>query len=147
MPISLPITPFLVRGKIKRFSIWRKSGVWRAFCNRVLKIHENSNRRYGVRWTVKWRPTRPAPPNPNWNGAKTDPGTSQAPWRVYNIGAIEKVLGKKAEMEMLPLQPGDVPDTYADVTGLVEQIHYKPATPVVQGVANFVAWYRDYFKA
>lgn len=102
---------------------------------------------------------RPAPPNTNWNGAKPDPGTSQAPWRVYNIGnnnpvelldyigAIETALGKKAEMEMLPLQPGDVPDTYADVTDLVEQFHYKPATPVVQGVANFVAWYCDYFKA
>jgi UDP-glucuronate 4-epimerase len=48
---------------------------------------------------------------------------------------------------MLPLQPGDVPDTYADVADLVEQFHYKPATPVIQGVANFVAWYRDYFKA
>jgi UDP-glucuronate 4-epimerase len=102
---------------------------------------------------------RPAPPNLNWIGAKPDPGTSQAPWRVYNIGnnnpvelldyigAIETALGKKAEMEMLPLQPGDVPDTYADVTDLIEQFHYKPATPVVQGVANFVAWYRDYFKA
>ncbi len=101
----------------------------------------------------------PAPPNLNWNGAKPDPGTSQASWRVYNIGnnnpvelldyigAIETALGKKAEMEMLPLQPGDVPDTYADVTDLVEQFHYKPATTVVQGVANFVAWYRYYFKA
>ncbi len=102
---------------------------------------------------------RSAPPNLNWNGAKPDTGTSQAPWRVYNIGnnnpvelmdyigAIEKALDKKAEMEMLPLQPGDVPDTYADVTDLVEQFHYKPDTPVVQGVGNFVAWYRDYFKA
>jgi len=101
---------------------------------------------------------RPAPPNPDWIGTKPDPGTSQAPWRVYNLGnnnpvelmdyiaAIEKALGKKAEMEMLPLQPGDVPDTYADVTGLVEQFGYKPATPVEQGVANFVAWYRDHFR-
>ncbi len=102
---------------------------------------------------------RPAPPNPNWNGATPDPGTSIAPWRIYNIGnnspvelmdyigAIEKALGKKAEMEMLPLQPGDVPDTYAEVTDLVEQFDYKPSTPVEQGVANFVTWYRDYFKA
>jgi UDP-glucuronate 4-epimerase len=101
---------------------------------------------------------RPAPPNLAWNGAKPDPGTSQAPWRVYNIGnnnpvelmdyigAIESALGKKAEMEMLPLQPGDVPDTYANVDDLVEQFDYKPATPVEQGVANFVAWYREYFK-
>ena len=101
---------------------------------------------------------RPAPPNPDWSGASPDPGSSAAPWRVYNIGnnspvelmdyiaALEKALGRKAEMEMLPLQPGDVPDTYADVTDLVEQFGYKPATPVEQGVANFVAWYRDYFK-
>ena len=101
---------------------------------------------------------RPAPPNPDWRGAQPDPGSSAAPWRVYNIGnnspvelmdyigAIEKALDRPAEMEMLPLQPGDVPDTYADVTDLVEQFGYKPATPVEQGVANFVAWYRDYFK-
>ena len=101
---------------------------------------------------------RPAPPNLAWNGAQPDPGTSQAPWRVYNIGnnnpvelmdyigAIENALGKKAEMEMLPLQPGDVPDTYANVDDLVEQFDYKPATPVAQGVAKFVAWYRQYYK-
>ena len=100
----------------------------------------------------------PATPNPTWSGAQPDPGTSKAPWRVYNIGnnspvelmdcigAIEKALGKKAELEMLPLQPGDVPDTYADVTDLVEQFNYKPATPLEQGVANFIAWYRDYFS-
>jgi UDP-glucuronate 4-epimerase len=102
---------------------------------------------------------RPAPPNPAWDGAQPDPGTSTAPWRVYNIGnnqpvelmdyiaALEQALGKTAQKEMLPLQAGDVPDTYADVGDLVEQFHYKPATPVTQGVANFVAWYRDYFKA
>jgi UDP-glucuronate 4-epimerase len=101
---------------------------------------------------------RPAPPNLAWNGAKPDPGTSLAPWRVYNIGnnnpvelmdyiaAIENALGKKAEMEMLPLQPGDVPDTYANVDDLIEQFDYKPATPVERGVAKFVAWYRQYFK-
>ena len=80
-----------------------------------------------------------------------------APWRVYNIGnnnpvelmdfidALEKALGKKADMDMLPLQPGDVPDTYADVTDLVEQFYYKPTTSVDLGIANFVAWYREYF--
>jgi UDP-glucuronate 4-epimerase len=100
---------------------------------------------------------RPAPPNPDWNSASPDPGTSSGPWRVYNIGnnhpvelmdyiaALERALGKKAEMEMLPLQPGDVPDTYADVTDLVEQFGYKPNTPVEQGVSNFVAWYLNYF--
>lgn len=102
---------------------------------------------------------KPPQPNPTWSGLHPDSGSSQAPWRVYNIGnnnpvelmdyigAIENALGKTAEMEMLPLQPGDVPDTYADVTDLVEQFDYKPATPFREGVANFVAWYRDYFKA
>ena len=101
---------------------------------------------------------RPAPPTLDWNGTQPDPGTSKAPWRVYNIGnsspvelmdyigAIEKALGKNAEMELLPLQAGDVPDTYADVNDLVEQFHYKPATSVDEGIARFVAWYRDYFK-
>ena len=101
---------------------------------------------------------RPAPPNSAWSGAQPDPGTSSAPWRVYNIGnnspvelmdyiaALEHALGQKAEVDMLPLQPGDVPDTYADVADLVEQFDYKPSTPVEKGVANFVAWYRDYFK-
>lgn len=101
---------------------------------------------------------QPARSNPAWSGANPDAGTSMAPWRVYNIGnnspvelmdyiaALEKALGKKADMEMLPLQPGDVPDTYADVSDLVEQFDYKPATPVEQGIASFVAWYRNYFN-
>lgn len=101
---------------------------------------------------------RPAPPNPEWSGARPDPGSSAAPWRVFNIGnnspvelmdyigAIERALGRKAEMELLPLQPGDVPDTYADVQDLVEQFDYMPATPVELGIARFTAWYRDYYK-
>lgn len=100
---------------------------------------------------------RPAPPNPNWNSDKPDPGTSRAPWRVYNIGnnqpvelmdyigALEKALGKKAEVNLLPLQPGDVPDTYANVDNLVEQFDYKPSTSVEEGVARFIDWYRQYF--
>ncbi len=62
------------------------------------------------------------------------------------IAAIEKALGRKAEMELLPLQPGDVPDTFADVQDLVEQFDYMPATPVELGIARFTAWYRDYYK-
>jgi UDP-glucuronate 4-epimerase len=101
---------------------------------------------------------QPAQPNPDWSGDHPDAGTSKAPWRVYNIGnnnpvelmdyiaALEQALGRKADMDMLPLQPGDVPDTYADVTDLVAKFSYKPATPVPQGVANFVNWYRNYFK-
>lgn len=100
---------------------------------------------------------RPAPPNTAWDGKAPDPGTSCAPWRVYNIGnnspvelldyisAIEKALGKTANKELLPLQAGDVPDTYADVQDLVDQFSYKPATPVEEGISHFVEWYRDYF--
>jgi UDP-glucuronate 4-epimerase len=101
---------------------------------------------------------RPAQPNSNWTGAAPDPGSSAAPWRVYNIGnsrpvelmdyisALEVSLGAKAEIELLPLQCGDVPDTYADVTDLVEDMHYRPATPINQGIKNFVNWYRSYFN-
>lgn len=100
----------------------------------------------------------PAKLNPDWSGAAPDPGSSMAPWRVYNIGnnspvelldyigALEKALDKKANMEMLPLQPGDVPDTYADVSDLVDHFQYKPETKVTDGIAKFVTWYRDYFK-
>lgn len=102
---------------------------------------------------------RPAPSNPAWSGASPDPGSSTAPWRVYNIGnnqpvqlldyisAIEQALGKTATKELLPLQPGDVPDTYADVTDLVQQFHYQPSTPVQEGIERFVRWYREYFRA
>lgn len=101
---------------------------------------------------------RPAPSNPDWNGDHPDPGTSTAPWRVYNIGnnapvelmdyigALEKALDKKAKMDFLPLQAGDVPYTYANVDDLVEQFHYKPATSVEDGIGRFVTWYREYFK-
>lgn len=100
-----------------------------------------------------------AEPNPNWSGDASDLGTNKTPWRVYNIGnnspvklmdyiaALEKDLCMKAEMELLPLEPGDVPDTNADVADLMRDFEYRPNTPVEeQGVANFVAWYREYFK-
>ena len=101
---------------------------------------------------------QPAAANPAWQGNAPDPGTSTAPWRVYNIGnnqpvelmdyiaALEKALGKSAEKQLLPLQAGDVTDTYADVADLVEQFHYKPATTVEDGIKHFVAWYRKEFK-
>ncbi len=100
----------------------------------------------------------PAQSNPNWNSNNPDPSTSKAPWRIYNIGnnqpielsnyitALEKALGKKARQELLPLQPGDVPDTYADVDDLVKQFHYKPTTNIQEGITRFVTWYRDYFN-
>ena len=100
----------------------------------------------------------PAKVNSNWNSNQPDPATSKAPWSIYNIGnnkpiqlmdyikALEKNLGKKAKINFLPLQPGDVQDTYADVDSLKEKFNYKPSTPVIQGVALFVKWYRDYYQ-
>jgi UDP-glucuronate 4-epimerase len=100
---------------------------------------------------------RPAPPNEQWSGESPDPGSSKAPWRVYNIGnnapvqlmryiaAIEEALGKTATKELLPLQAGDVPDTYADVEDLVREFNYKPETTVEEGIKEFVDWYRGYF--
>ncbi len=99
-----------------------------------------------------------AKPNPEWTGDAPDSGTSYAPFRIYNIGnnspielldyigAIEKALGKKANKNMLPLQPGDVPATYANVDDLVNDVGFKPATSVEEGVQRFVDWYRDYYK-
>ena len=99
---------------------------------------------------------KPAQSNPNWSGDNPDSGTSRAPWRVYNIGnnspvelmdyikAIESALGVNANKELLPLQPGDVPDTYADVDDLVREFGYKPSMSVKQGVKNFVEWYKEY---
>ncbi|MBT5399865.1 NAD-dependent epimerase [bacterium] len=101
---------------------------------------------------------RPAPSNPDWDGANPDSGTSKAPWRVYNIGnnspvelmdyigALEESLGIEADKEMLPLQDGDVPDTYANVDDLVKEFDYKPDMSVKQGVENFVEWYKDFYK-
>ncbi|MDR0234219.1 MAG: NAD-dependent epimerase [Zoogloeaceae bacterium] len=101
---------------------------------------------------------RPAAPNPDWQGGQPDPGSSLAPWRVYNIGnhrpvelldyiaALEKALGRRAKMELLPMQAGDVPDTCADVEDLEREFDFRPDTSVETGIARFVAWYRDYFK-
>ena len=100
----------------------------------------------------------PAQPDPTWNGKDGRVSTSSAPYKVYNIGnnnpvklmdfieAIENKLGTKIEKNMMPIQPGDVPATYADVTDLVEDLDYKPATPIQEGIDNFVDWYLDFFK-
>ncbi|HEY0687136.1 MAG TPA: NAD-dependent epimerase [Steroidobacter sp.] len=100
---------------------------------------------------------RVAQPNPDWSGDAPDPGTSKAPYRLYNIGnnapvelmkyieCIETNLGKKAQKNLLPLQAGDVPDTYADVSDLVQDVGYKPATPVEEGVRRFIEWYVGYY--
>jgi len=98
-----------------------------------------------------------AAPNPNWSGATPDPATSTAPYRLYNIGnnnpvalmdfiaAIEKALGREAKKVFLPLQPGDVAETFADVDDLVRDVGFKPATPLDEGIARFVSWYRGYY--
>jgi UDP-glucuronate 4-epimerase len=100
----------------------------------------------------------PAESNPAWKGDHPDPASSAAPWRVYNIGnsqpvqlmdyiaAFEEALGKTTGKEMLPLQPGDMPDTYADVADLKQQFDYKPDTPVKEGVRRFVEWYQSYYS-
>jgi UDP-glucuronate 4-epimerase len=100
---------------------------------------------------------KPATPDPTWSGTAPNPATSFAPWRVFNIGnsspvelmryinAIESAIGKKATMDMLPMQPGDVPASDADVTRLQAWVDFRPNTRVEDGIARFVAWYRDYY--
>lgn len=95
--------------------------------------------------------------DPGWDPMRPDPASSRAPYRIYNIGnqqpvelaryieVLEQCLGRKAERELLPMQPGDVPDTHADVEDLVADVGYRPDTPVEEGVAKFVEWYRAYY--
>jgi UDP-glucuronate 4-epimerase len=97
-------------------------------------------------------------PNPTWSGATPDPGTSKAPYRLYNIGnnqpvellhfiaVLEACLGRKAEKQLLPMQLGDVPETYADVEDLMRDVGFKPSTPITTGIARFVEWYRQYYQ-
>ena len=99
-----------------------------------------------------------ATPDHNWSGDHPDPGTSAAPYRVYNIGnnspvelmtliaTLEEALGKKAKKNMLPIQPGDVPATWANVDALIQDVGFKPETPIEVGVKNFVDWYRNYYQ-
>lgn len=101
---------------------------------------------------------RPAAPNPVWSGEDPDPGTSAAPARVYNIGnhqpvellrfieVLEQTLGKKAQKNLMPLQPGDVPATYADIDDLSRDVGFKPSIPIEVGIPRFIEWYRDYYK-
>lgn len=101
---------------------------------------------------------KPATSDKSWNSDKPDPATSSAPYRIYNIGnnnpvnllnyieALEKSLGKKAKKELLPLQPGDVINTYADVDDLVKYFNYKPSITIEEGIQNFASWYIDYHE-
>ncbi|HRC73255.1 MAG TPA: NAD-dependent epimerase [Candidatus Competibacter sp.] len=101
---------------------------------------------------------RVAAPDPDWSGDKPDSATSLSPYRLYNIGSnrpielmryievLEECLGRKATKNLLPMQAGDVPDTYADVDALARDVGYRPDTPIEEGVARFVKWYRDYYR-
>ncbi|MGB9712390.1 MAG: NAD-dependent epimerase [Dissulfurimicrobium sp.] len=97
-------------------------------------------------------------PNPEWNGAAPDPATSYAPYRIYNIGnnkpvelmyfieVVERCLGKKAKKNLLPLQPGDVSVTYADISDLERDIGFKPQIPLEDGIPRFIDWYKKYYE-
>jgi UDP-glucuronate 4-epimerase len=97
-------------------------------------------------------------PDPSWSGARPDPGTSAAPWRIYNIGnnkpeelmhvvaALEQALGRSAVKELLPMEPGDVPSTFADVDDLMREVGFRPSTAIEDGIASFVQWYCHYHK-
>jgi UDP-glucuronate 4-epimerase len=99
---------------------------------------------------------RPPQGNPDWSGDRPDPATSAAPWKIYNIGnshpeqlmhvvaLLEKEFGRTAAKEMLPIQPGDVPETYADIEDLAREIGFRPATTIEDGIARFAKWYREY---
>lgn len=96
--------------------------------------------------------------NLKWNAKNPDPGSSRAPWKIYNIGnsqpvklldyisALENALGKKAKIKFLPLQPGDVPDTYSNMNNLEKDFNWKPKTTVKEGIGKFVEWYLSYYK-
>ncbi len=100
---------------------------------------------------------KPPKPNPEWDAENPDPGTSSAPYKIYNIGnnnpvkltrfieVIEEKLGKKAIKEYLPMQPGDVPVTYADVDDLMRDVGFKPSTSIEEGVGRFIDWYKEYY--
>ncbi len=101
---------------------------------------------------------RPASPNPEWTSDAPDPGSSYAPYKLYNIGdnqpvellrfieIIEECLGEKANKNMLPMQPGDVPATYADIDDLIRDVGFRPETTLEEGISKFIDWYRDYYK-
>jgi UDP-glucuronate 4-epimerase len=97
-------------------------------------------------------------PNPEWSGDRPDPSISYAPYKLYNIGnnspvelmhfieVLEDCLGQKAKKNLLPIQAGDVPATYADVDDLIKDVGFKPSTPIEEGIKKFVKWYKEYYK-
>jgi UDP-glucuronate 4-epimerase len=130
-----------------------------------IKLFNNGNMRRDftyvddvVESVVRLVDRRPAG-NPEFSTASPDPGSSSAPWRVYNIGnnkpvellevvrLLEEALGKKAKRELLPIQPGDVPATCADVDDLMRDVGFRPATPIAEGIRRFIEWYRAYHRS
>lgn len=101
---------------------------------------------------------KPAQPNPSWSGAKPDPASSTAPYRLYNVGnsqpvallefisVLERALGREAKKQLCPAEPGDVADTLSDSSDLAAAIDFRPRTPIAEGVARFVAWYREFYR-
>jgi UDP-glucuronate 4-epimerase len=101
---------------------------------------------------------KPAAPAAGWSGERPDPATSYAPWRIFNIGnnqpvklmryieVLEQCLGRKAKLELLPMQAGDVPATFADVGELEQAVGYRPNTPIEVGVRRFAEWYQSYYR-
>jgi len=134
------------------------------FAGEPIKIFNNGNMRRDFTYiddvveSVVRLVDRPASAGANYSADSPDPGTSNAPWRVYNIGnnkpvellevikLLEKAIGKAAKREMLPNQPGDVLATYADVDDLMREVDFRPSTPIAEGVARFVDWYRAYHR-
>ena len=132
--------------------------------NEVIKIYNNGNHKRDFTYIdditdgIVRVLNKPALSNQNWMSDSPDPSTSKAPWRIYNIGnnkpvnlndyisALENALGKVAKKEFLPIQPGDVPDTWANIDGLVKEFDYQPSTLVENGVKKFAEWFMEYYK-
>jgi UDP-glucuronate 4-epimerase len=132
--------------------------------NEIIKVYNNGNHKRDFTYIddivegIIRVLDKPALPNQNWSSDKPDPATSKAPWKLYNIGrnqpvnltdyidALEKRFSKKARKVFLPIQPGDVPNTWANVDDLIKEFDYKPKTSIEDGVASFVEWFRGYYK-
>jgi len=134
------------------------------FAGEPIKLFNNGNMRRDFTYvddvveSVVRLIDRPAKVDQKFSSASPDPGASSAPWRVYNIGnnkpvellevvrLLEEAIGKKAKRELLPMQAGDVPATYADVDDLMREVNFRPATAITEGVVRFIDWYRKYHR-
>ena len=134
------------------------------FAGQPIKLFNNGNMRRDFTFvddvveSVVRLIDRPATGDRQFSSASPDPGSSSAPWRVYNIGnnkpvellevvrLLEEAIGKKDSRELVPMQPGDVPATYADIDDLFRDVDFRPATPIAEGIARFIDWYRTYHR-